>query len=149
MSNPVYVASLSPSNVNTATYNTITKSVPDLSNNLIANLSPDNYPAGQVPEKDKDGYLIPNLVNQAIFKNQPLSWWIESFNSGKIQYRPMSNLVNWAYINSNSQDIYIIMDVSLIIIPNRTRTVTQNPNNTITTFYEDNNCLLLNSTVLC
>jgi hypothetical protein len=139
-----YTATLSSSSKNTDTYNSITNSTPDRNNTLIANLSSINYPSGQVPQKDSNGYLLPNATNQAIFKNQPLSWWITNLNSGNIKYRPISNTVNWVYINSKSEEIYILFQITAIIIPNRINTRVVDPQTKITTVtYIDNNHLNL------
>jgi hypothetical protein len=144
MNQVTYTASISPSNNATATFYSITKTLPDLINNDISKLSDINYPIGQVPAKDKDGYLLPNAINQAIFMNQPLSWWISNLNNGKIQYRPISNTINWAYIST--KDIYISMNISKLIIPNKTKSIeTNTETNVITITYEDNNCILLKS----
>lgn len=141
-----YSCTLSTKNVATATYNTITNSTPDSVNKNISNLSIDNYPSGQNPSRDQNGYLLPNATNQAIFKNQPLSWWIASLNNNSIQYRPVSNTVNWAFVNSNSKDIHILYDISKIIIPNKTKSVEKNnETNIVTTTFEDNNCILMTS----
>jgi len=141
-----YSASLSPNNIETATFYSITKSVPDTVNNDISKLSTDNYPSGQTPSHDQNGYLLPNAINQAIFKNQPLSWWISCINNGTILYRPISNTVNWAFIDSDKKDIYILFDITKIIIPNKTKSIEINKETkkTITTF-EDNNCLIMTS----
>ena len=73
------------------------------------------------------GDPTPNPTNQAIFMNQPLSWWVESLNSGTVVYSPVSNLVNWSYINNNKKMIYISIDISNLLIPNRTERVEKNP----------------------
>jgi len=143
MSEETYTASISPANSLTATFYSITKTLPDSSNNDIYKLSTINYP-DQVPSKDKDGYLLPNAINQAIFMNQSLSWWITNLNNGKIQYRPISNTVNWVYIST--EDIYISMDISTLIIPNKTKSMeTNTETHTLTITFEDNNCILLKS----
>ena len=133
-----YIASLSPVSKNTDTYNIITKSSADPSNNLITNLSTINYPPDQNPLKDDRGTLLPNTANQNIFKNQPLSWWIDNLNSGNIQYRPISNTVNWAF-----NEIYILFDITKLIIPNKTNKVEKNPDNTTTMTFQDNNYVLM------
>jgi hypothetical protein len=135
-----YAASLSSTSKNTDTYNIITNSRADTSNNLISNLSTNNYPPDQVPSKDVNGYLLPNANNQSIFKNQPLSWWIDNLNSGNIEYRPISNTVNWAF-----NEIYILFDISKLIIPNKTKNVVTNPDKSTTITYQDNNYLLMTS----
>lgn len=141
-----YSCSLSTKNVATATFNTITSSIPDAVNKDISNLSIDNYPSGQNPSHDENGYLLPNATNQAIFKNQPLSWWIASLNNKSIQYRPVSNTVNWTFINSASKDIHILFDITKIIIPNKTKSIQKNEEtNIITTTFEDNDCILMTS----
>jgi len=141
-----YSCTISTKNVATATFNTITNSTPDAINKDISKLSIDNYPSGQNPSHDSNGYLLPNATNQAIFKNQPLSWWIASLNNKSIQYRPVSNTVNWAFVNSDSKDIHILYDITKIIVPNKTKSVDRN-NETgiVTTTFEDNNCILMTS----
>ena len=111
-----YSCTKSTKNLETATFNAITNSTPDTVNKDISNLSIDNYPSGQIPSKDADGYLLPNAINQAIFKNQPLSWWIASLNNKSIQYRPVSNTVNWAFINSASKDLIKAKECWVIVI---------------------------------
>ena len=143
-----YSCTKSTKNLETATFNAITNSTPDTVNKDISNLSIDNYPSGQIPSKDADGYLLPNAINQAIFKNQPLSWWIASLNNKSIQYRPVSNTVNWAFINSASKDIHILRDITKIIIPNITKSIERNDvTNIVTTTYEDNDCILMTSSM--
>ena len=143
----IYSASISSGNKETATFNTITNATPDTVNTDITKLSIDNYPSGQTPSRDQNGYLLPNAINQAIFKNQPLSWWITSLNNSSIQYRPISNTINWAFVNSDSKDIYILFDITKIIIPNKTKSVDINKDTHIaTTTYVDNNCIIMTST---
>ena len=142
MNQLTYTASISPTNVESATFYSITKTLPDTVNTDISKLSTINYPPGQVPAKDNNGYLLPNAINQAIFKNQPLSWWITNLNNGKIYYRPVSNTINWAY--KSTEEIFISMDITTLIIPNKTKSMETNAEtNTIITTFEDNKCILL------
>ena len=139
-----YNTSVSTSATPPDTYNTVTDSIPDPVNTDVANLSPDNYPE---PIIDKDGYPLPNTINQAIFMNQPLSWWCDSLNNEVVQYRPVSNTVNWAFVDSSGNDIHIRRDISDIIIPNRTSSFNYDISGNLTTIvYRDNNCILMTST---
>jgi hypothetical protein len=70
----------------------------------------------------------PNQDNQRVFMNQPLSWWISELNSGKIKYTPVSNSVNWSYENASGSIFYIDRSVTNTIIPNKTKSVEQVPN---------------------
>jgi hypothetical protein len=73
------------------------------------------------------GDSTPNPANQLVFMNQPLSWWVASLNSGDVKYMPVSNFVNWAYVNSNKDIIYISIELSNLLIPNKTAKVEKNP----------------------
>jgi len=75
---------------------------------------------------------MPNAANQLIFMNQPLSWWLACLNSGAIQYTPVSSNVNWSYIDSNGNHIYIGMPISNLIIPNQSDSVMKNSTATAT-----------------
>lgn len=95
----------------TRTVNTLTNTVSAGSSDL-SSLSETNYTTV--------GDSIPNTVNQAVFKNQPLSWWVASLNSGVVKYTPVSDNVNWSYINSNTKSIHISIEISDLLIPNKT-----------------------------
>ena len=94
----------------TRTVNTLTNAVSSGSSDL-SSLSETNYTTV--------GDSIPNTVNQAVFKNQPLSWWVASLNSGVVKYTPVSDNVNWSYINSNTKSIHISIEISDLLIPNK------------------------------
>jgi len=79
MSKPTYTGTLSPNALPTSTWNTITNATPSGSS--------------QIEDLDEGAYD----ANQAIFKNQPLSWWLEGILSGDVYYTPISNAVNWSY----------------------------------------------------
>jgi len=142
--NATYEVSLSPSATAECTYNTVTGSAPGPSADPMM-LSTDNYPADNVPLMDSSGlYKMPNTANQEIFKNLPLSWWISCINAKTVQYRPVSNTVNWAYVTPDGKDIHILYDISEVLIPNTTETYeTDNATARITLKLKDNNCLCM------
>jgi hypothetical protein len=93
----------------------------------LATLSTTNYLVA--------GDETPNPVNQEVFMNQPLSWWLTSLNSGKVKYTPVSNYVNWAYVDANKNVYHISITISNLLIPNKTSGVTRNAgsmNSTVT-----------------
>ena len=73
------------------------------------------------------GETAPNPANQLVFKNQPLSWWLASLNSGAVKYTPVSNDVNWSFVNSSNNNIHISIEISNLLIPNKTASVERNP----------------------
>lgn len=85
----------------------------------LSTLSTNNYPSS--------GDSNPNAANQLVFKNQPLSWWLASLNSGDVKYTPVSNYVNWAYYDSNKNAYHISIEVSNLLVPNKTASVKRNP----------------------
>ena len=92
----------------------------------------------------EDRSAIPNAANQVIFKNLPLSWWVHGLNSGSIQYRPVSNDVNWAFVNSAGADVNISTEITHAIIPNRTESASRNPEaKTTTIVMKDNGYLVM------
>jgi hypothetical protein len=101
----------------TKTLNTLTNTVVSGSSDL-STLSTTNYPVSNSKE--------PNSENQLVFKNQPLSWWLASLNSGSVKYTPYSNEVNWSYVNSSNNNIHISIEISDLLIPNRTASVSRN-----------------------
>lgn len=119
--NSTYTAALPNSTAETAaaTYNSVTGGIAGPSSDL-ATLSAENYPANNVPLKDSAGHLMPNSANQEVFKNQPASWWVSAINAKKVQYRPVSNTVNWAYVTPDGKDIHIRYDITSAVIPHRT-----------------------------
>jgi hypothetical protein len=125
----------------TETYYTLKKQTPDAGSSSLADLSTDNYPADRVPLTDAQGYNLPNPANQVIFKNQPVSWWIEGINSGSIVYTPVSNTVNWSYTNGTTQ-YHMVIDLSLFMIPNRTGSVNRDPTTMKTTVTLQDNGVL-------
>lgn len=95
-----------------------------------------------------DSASTPNEGNQLIFKNLPLSWWVSGLNSGNIQYRHVSNYVNWAFVNLDEKDVNISKEITDFIIPNRTKSMTRDLVTNITTvIMEDNKCLVLSKTM--
>jgi len=84
----------------------------------LSTLSTNNYPS--------TGDSNPNADNQLVFKNQPLSWWLTSLNSGAVKYTPVSNNVNWAYYDSNNNVYHISIEISNLLIPNKTASVKRN-----------------------
>ena len=128
-----YTVTLSPSCSLTASYNSI-KGLP-VSHADVAQLSTTNYPAGST---------VANSANQAIFMNLPVSWWIDSFNSSSIQYRPVSGDVNWAFIDANMNEYHISREITDVMIPNRTDTAIHGATPMdMTVTFKDNNVLLL------
>ena len=100
----------------TKTLNTLTNTAVTGSSDL-ATLSTTNYLVA--------GDQTPNPANQAVFMNQPLSWWLASLNSGVVKYTPVSNYVNWAYVDANKNVIHISITISNLLIPNKTSGVTR------------------------
>lgn len=88
------------------------------SNNLASLSTVNNLVAGET---------APNPANQLVFKNQPLSWWLASLNSGAVKYTPVSNDVNWSFVNSSNNNIHISIEISNLLIPNKTASVERNP----------------------
>ena len=85
----------------------------------LASLSTTNYLVA--------GETAPNAANQLVFKNQPLSWWLASLNSGAVKYTPVSNDVNWGFVDANKNIIHISIEISNLLIPNKTAKVEKNP----------------------
>jgi hemolysin activation/secretion protein len=103
--------------------------VPQEGSSDISTLSTNNYPTS-----DK---TMPNSDNQRVFMNQPLSWWLLGLNSGKIKYTPASNEVNWSYVDSSGNSIHISRNLSNVIIPNKSSSVTRDSKlNTMTIVFE-------------
>lgn len=100
----------------TKTLNTLTNTAVTGSSDL-ATLSTTNYVV--------NGDETPNPTNQLVFMNQPLSWWLASLNSGAVKYTPVSNYVNWAYVDVNKNPIHISITISNLLIPNKTSGVTR------------------------
>jgi hypothetical protein len=111
----------------TQTLNTLTNTTGSGSSDL-ATLSTTNYLVA--------GDEMPNPVNQEVFMNQPLSWWLASLNSGVVKYTPVSNYVNWAYVDAKKNVYHISITISNLLIPNKTAGVTRNSNsmNSVVTF---------------
>ena len=111
----------------TQTLNTLTNTTGSGSSDL-ATLSTTNYLVA--------GDEMPNPVNQEVFMNQPLSWWLASLNSGVVKYTPISNYVNWAYVDAKKNVYHISITISNLLIPNKTAGVTRNSNsmNSVVTF---------------
>lgn len=63
-------------------------------------------------------------VNQLIFMNQPMSWWLNGLTTSTIRYTPLNNDVNWSYVDANEQVFHIGLSISDLIIPNTTGTCT-------------------------
>jgi len=102
----------------TKTLNSLTNTVASGSSNL-STLSTVNYPVANDTKA--------NATNQLVFRNQPLSWWLASLNSGAVKYTPVSNNVNWAFIDANKNAIHISIEISNLLIPNKTANVVKNP----------------------
>jgi len=95
-------------------------------------------------------------ANQNVFKSLPMSWWVSNLNSGKVQYYPFSNEVNWAYFPSVAETdkcFHISVEITNAVIPNRTDTVSRNDadpeagvSSTMTVVMQPNNFLRLSVT---
>ena len=133
-----YTASPSTASL-TDTFYSLQSLTPDAGSASLSDLSTDNYPEDRVPLKDPNGYDLPNPANQVIFKNQPVSWWIESINNGSIVYTPISNTVNWSYYDSSKNQYQILFAISSYMIPNRTGTVSRDPDTRLTTIVLQDN----------
>ena len=91
-----------------------------------------------------DSSAVPNEANQEIFKNLSLAWWVQGLNAGTVQYRPVSNEVNWAFVNSEGKDVNIAKEITDVIIPNRTASVIRDAETkTMRWTLEDNGCLAM------
>lgn len=91
-----------------------------------------------------DSSAVPYEANQEIFKNLSLAWWVQGLNTGTVQYRPVSNEVNWAFVNSEGKDVNIAKEITDLIIPNRTASVTRDDETkTMRWILEDNGCLVM------
>lgn len=91
-----------------------------------------------------DSSAVPYEANQEIFKNLSLAWWVQGLNAGTVQYRPVSNEVNWAFVNSEGKDVNIAKEITDVIIPNRTASVIRDADTkTMRWTLEDNGCLLM------
>ena len=91
-----------------------------------------------------DSSVVPYEANQEIFKNLSLAWWVQGLNTGTVQYRPVSNEVNWAFVNSEGKDVNIAKEITDVIIPNRTASVIRDAETkTMRWTLEDNGCLVM------
>ena len=136
-----YTAAISPSCTLDASFNSVKgEAVVPID---VANLgfSTANYPTGS---------QAPNSENQVIFKNVPISWWIDGLNNGNIQYRPVSSLVNWAFVDSAENNIHIAKEITDVIIPGRTEKVEMIDNTRLNTkiIMVDNNVMLLSKMIV-
>jgi hypothetical protein len=105
------------------TLNTLTHTTP-VTTKTLADLSTNNYPAPSVPNQSP-----PNADNQAIFMNQPMTWWLSQLNTPvqSIKYAPVSNNVNWAYIPTPNTPYHIGRPVSDNLIPNSVTSTVVDP----------------------
>lgn len=91
-----------------------------------------------------DSSSVPYGANQEIFKNLSLAWWVQGLNTGTVQYRPVSNEVNWAFVNSAGKDVNIAKEITDVIIPNRTAgLIRDDDTKTMRWTMEDNGCLAM------
>ena len=58
--------------------------------------------------------------------NQPMSWWLAGLNNSTIKYTPLTNRVNWSYVDATGHVFQIGLTISDLIIPNTTGTCTPN-----------------------
>lgn len=116
-----------------ATLNTLTNvSNPDTSKSLT-DLSTENYLSGT----DESRNTEPNVSNQLIFMNQPMSWWLENLQSSGIYYFPYSNYVNWAYKDASGNVYHIHTNLTNLLIPNYTKQTTRDSSGNFTIEYNE------------
>lgn len=100
----------------------------NLSVSIDSLLSTDNYPSPAVVNVD-----APNAANQLVFMAQPMSWWLSVLSSEKVKYAPVSNNVNWAYVNASGVLIHIGMPISNLLIPNHTQSSSRDASSNLMT----------------
>jgi len=128
--NAKYEASVSPSALANASFQSVN------GGSVMTAVNPANLVA--------DSSAVPYQANQEIFKNLSLAWWVQGLNTGTIQYRPVSNEVNWAFVNSDGKDVNIAREITDVIIPNRTASVIRDAETkTMRWTLEDNGCLAM------
>ena len=124
-----YEASVSPKGTADATFQSV-KGLP-LTAVDVKNLLADSSP-------------VPHPANQNIFKNLNASWWVAGLNAGTIKYHPLSNDVNWAFVNSDGKEVNIAKEITDVMIPNRTAGVIRDAQTkTMRMTMQDNGCLVM------
>lgn len=109
------------------TLNSLTGAANEAAGLTLADLSATNY-------SDSTNILTtPNSKNQAIFMNQPMSWWLSELNSGAVKYLPYSNHVNWAYTDASKVVYHIGRAISDALLPNRTSHMSINKDTQVAT----------------
>ena len=108
----------------TATLNTLTHVVNPNVSKTLANLV-----------ADVKGSTVSTAVNQTIFMNQPMSWWISHLTSGAVKYMPVSNSVNWGYVDASGGQHYIGRPISDLLIPNRVTTMSVDKDTGVATIH--------------
>lgn len=71
---------------------------------------------------------VDNQQNEAIFANQPFSWWFECLKNSTIRYTPENVNGRWSYKN-----FPISNKISDMIIPNKIKTMLLDPEKRIKT----------------
>ncbi len=118
----------------TATLNTLTNVENVDATKTLETLSSKNYIGAQPnPSNPNRNPIKPNPDNQLVFMNQPMSWWLENLASGAIHYLPYSNYVNWGYKMETGDVVHIDMDISNLLIPNRSVSSSKDSTTNITT----------------
>ena len=84
---------------------------------------------------DVKGSTVATAVNQTIFMNQPMSWWVSKLTSGAVKYMPVSNTVNWGYVDVSGAQHYIGRPISDLLIPNRVSTMSVNKDTGVATIH--------------
>ena len=90
----------------------------------LATLSKVNYTGAQPAP---NAPVRANVDNQLVFMNQPRSWWVENLNSGAVHYLPVSNYVNWGFKDVSASVYHIDIEISNLLMPNKTASSTRNP----------------------
>jgi hypothetical protein len=81
-------------------------------------LSHINYHPDELPKTkylDINTRLIPNNINQEIFKSQTMQWWVDNINNGNIIYNPICKGTYWTYINKYGVYIYISSEITSVL----------------------------------
>ena len=107
-----------------ATLNTLTQVVNPDTSKTLANLV-----------ADVKGATVSTAVNQTIFMNQPMSWWLLKLTSGAVKYMPISNTVNWGYVDASGAQYYIGRPISDLMIPNKVSTMSVDRVTGVATIY--------------
>jgi hypothetical protein len=105
-----------------ATLNTLTHVVNPDTSKTLANLVADAASSTEF-----------STLNQTVFMNQPMSWWLTNLNSGAVKYMPVSNNVNWGFKNASGAVFYIGRPISDLLLPNRVESMSVDKNTGVAT----------------